>query len=646
MVNSAERKANEKAERAARERAAERAEQAQIVEGLYQTLEPGESLLAFARGRIAGGWRGKLNVGLEAFFAPFVNIGLTERRFILQHIHPESGRPSEILPHVFPLSEIVGVSFSDIETFGSDPAGRLTLRLPSDQHVRLRLLGRANFESAQALAEVFRSLTETQAKAPASPTQTLCSNCAQALDRPSKFCPYCGTRLAAPETPAQTSSAEAVVSPTSPTEQPAFTEASPVSEVASSETPPSTETPPAAEAAEPVGIGFVEFTETAHSEALTAAAETDTLLEAPVEVEPEAISPVETVELEASVTESAAEALETLLAREFAHVEATEPPSVSDESAEVAPDEAAAMETISNEAIELPATPPSFAEAIAAVVEILPTPELPEPEPSAPELPETSSELATETPPDMLETTPENYSGPAADAVLDIAPDLPGQTAEPTAPEVYPDAVEFSSNTALNKTIKMPAMPYFASEPAPPEPPRESPPSAPEEPEYAGSAFSTPPPPAAPNPIISPPLTPTSESRPLDLPGLPSEELEEERFSALLNEILGAGPRQEPPRAPSLLRVHLRINEPPLVLDETFTGANAEEVVGMVKEYTLRKMPLPLRFMYGKMSNLDSARELVRRYNQTRKKNLPLPNSCEEFLSMVEQMGYGRIERG
>ena len=78
---------------------ARRAEQATIVSGLKTVLESDEQLLGFARGRIAGGWRGKLNVGPEAFFAPFVNVGLTERRFVLQHIHPENGRPSEIMPH-------------------------------------------------------------------------------------------------------------------------------------------------------------------------------------------------------------------------------------------------------------------------------------------------------------------------------------------------------------------------------------------------------------------------------------------------------------------------------------------------------------------------------------------------------------------
>jgi hypothetical protein len=193
MLNSTERRAQEKAERDAEEKARRRAEQAQIVEGLRTVLDGDEQLLAFARGRIAGGWRGKLNVGPEAFFAPFVNIGLTERRFILQHIHPEDGRPSEILPHFFPLSEIEGLTFSDIETFGAEQACRLILRLNSDQHFRLRLRGQAAFESAEDIVKVFNSLTSVR-PATMTPTQSVCATCGHIIDQPSKFCPYCGAR--------------------------------------------------------------------------------------------------------------------------------------------------------------------------------------------------------------------------------------------------------------------------------------------------------------------------------------------------------------------------------------------------------------------------------------------------------------------
>src|SRR5579862_579749 len=109
-----------KAQREADAHAARRAEQASIVAGLRSALESQEQLLGFARGRIAGGFRGKLNIGPEAFFAPFVNIGLTERRVVLQHVRRENGKPADILPHFFLLVEIASVTFSDIETYGGE----------------------------------------------------------------------------------------------------------------------------------------------------------------------------------------------------------------------------------------------------------------------------------------------------------------------------------------------------------------------------------------------------------------------------------------------------------------------------------------------------------------------------------------------
>src|SRR5262249_25108368 len=127
-----------------------------------------------------------------------VNLGLTERRFILQHIHPENGKPSEILPHFFPISDIQSLAFADVETFGGEQACRLILRLGGDQHFRIRLNGTVNVESARALPEGFQSLTTAQQKMRPSPTQSVCSACGRILDMPSKFCPYCGQRQSEP----------------------------------------------------------------------------------------------------------------------------------------------------------------------------------------------------------------------------------------------------------------------------------------------------------------------------------------------------------------------------------------------------------------------------------------------------------------
>jgi len=191
MNNTAGRQPKNRAEREAEQRSQRRAEQAGIVSALMTVLESDEQLLGFARGRIAGGFRGKLNVGPEAFFAPGVNIGLSERRLVLQHIHSENGRPSEILPHYYALSDIASLTFSDIETYGADPACRLVVRMTNEATCRLRLRGQLNFESAATIAEVFNSLTGSRRNS-STPTQRSCSKCVRMLDQPYKFCPYCG----------------------------------------------------------------------------------------------------------------------------------------------------------------------------------------------------------------------------------------------------------------------------------------------------------------------------------------------------------------------------------------------------------------------------------------------------------------------
>ena len=198
-------KPKSKAEQEAQQKAARRAEQANILAGARPLLEQDEQLLAFARARVAGGWRSKLNVGPEAFFAPFVNVALTERRFLVQHVHHTNGKPSEMLPHAYAFDKVARVQFTDIETYGGEPACRLILHLENGLYVRLRLRGLLNFESAKSMAKLFDSLTTAKRATPLAPTRSLCPQCDHVLDQPYKFCPYCGTQ----QPPRTSSSADA-----------------------------------------------------------------------------------------------------------------------------------------------------------------------------------------------------------------------------------------------------------------------------------------------------------------------------------------------------------------------------------------------------------------------------------------------------
>ncbi len=186
-----------------------RAVQASVIAALQTTLETGETLLGFTRGRISGGWKGKLSVGLEAFFAPDVNIGLTDRRLILQHITNTAGKPSQILPHTFPLEKLKQIQFSDIETYGGELAGRLIVREHDDTTMRLRLTGKEFCLDAATLSEVFKSLLQAQQPSRVHPTAPPCPGCGRALAEPARFCPYCGTKLEAEGRTETSSAAEA-----------------------------------------------------------------------------------------------------------------------------------------------------------------------------------------------------------------------------------------------------------------------------------------------------------------------------------------------------------------------------------------------------------------------------------------------------
>ena len=197
------------AEEAKREEAY-RAVQANIIGALSTALEPGETLLGFTRGRISGGFKGKLSVGIEALFAPDVNIGLTDRRLILQHITNTTGKPSQILPHTFPLEKLAQIGFSDIETYGGELAGRLSVRETDETVMRFRLVGKEFCADAITLSTVFRSLIQAQQQTEIHPTSPPCPSCGRPLNEPARFCPYCGTKISTDTADAPTVSKETI----------------------------------------------------------------------------------------------------------------------------------------------------------------------------------------------------------------------------------------------------------------------------------------------------------------------------------------------------------------------------------------------------------------------------------------------------
>lgn len=92
------------------------------------------------------------------------------------------------------------------------------------------------------------------------------------------------------------------------------------------------------------------------------------------------------------------------------------------------------------------------------------------------------------------------------------------------------------------------------------------------------------------------------------------------------------------------MKVHLKFQQDKINVDESFTGGNADEVVGKMKARVTRELPFAMRFVVSAMSNVMFAQEVVKRYNEAQKKDVPLPTTCAEFLQRAQEQGLAIIE--
>jgi len=550
MLNSTDRMANEKTERDAAARSARRAEEASIVAGLRTVLQADEQLLGFARARIAGGIKGRLNIGPEAFFAPFVNIGLTERRFIIQHLHGETGKPSEILPHFFALADLQSIHFADIETFGGVPASRLVLHLANGQSFRLRLTGENNFASSKSLAEVFRSLTSVR-KSASGPTERVCISCRHIMDRPSKFCPYCGASQMEVDATSSTRETEPVRGESVPDVEKVTvvvteTQTDLLDDALAFLRSDPPETPPFDPVIEPdpSAPDASSFDQTTSD---TASADTAATGQAPIE-----------------------------------------PTAFDAASSEPVPSDPRSFETITSEQTPFGQTPPD-AFGLSPEASLVETPA-----------------STIETIPDVsaIENEPEpvaNSADPGGDsAQIDSTP----------APDVYPD---FTTQAPPPET-ETPT--HTASDPeqqAPDQPPADSPEAT---------------------------SQPESGSVPSDF-----------TYSEAASSETSADTSEEAPQmradtasAAKSLRVHFHIKHPAVQFDAVITGSDADDVVAKLKDRIVGELKFPVKLYAMRLTPIEFAQEIVSKYNQEEHQTLPRPNSCREFLHLVQAIGYATVD--
>ena len=89
--------------------------------------------------------------------------------------------------------------------------------------------------------------------------------------------------------------------------------------------------------------------------------------------------------------------------------------------------------------------------------------------------------------------------------------------------------------------------------------------------------------------------------------------------------------------------MQVKVSTPQIVLDKIFEGVNSEEVVKAMQIEAATHVPFLLRHLVTGMAPLQFVHEIVRRYNDAMKTNLPSPSSCDEFIQIGVNEGFATI---
>jgi hypothetical protein len=91
------------------------------------------------------------------------------------------------------------------------------------------------------------------------------------------------------------------------------------------------------------------------------------------------------------------------------------------------------------------------------------------------------------------------------------------------------------------------------------------------------------------------------------------------------------------------MKVRVKYQADQVSVDEFFSGKNAEEIVRQMQSKVASKVNFVMRIAVHALSPLQFAQEAVRRYNDASKKNLPIPQTCDEFLKLGQNEGIVTI---
>lgn len=87
------------------------------------------------------------------------------------------------------------------------------------------------------------------------------------------------------------------------------------------------------------------------------------------------------------------------------------------------------------------------------------------------------------------------------------------------------------------------------------------------------------------------------------------------------------------------MKMHVKMEVAGRAIDEVVEGADAEDLLGKIKARVQRELGWKGLFLNA-LTPLAFAQMAVQRYNSSRKADLPVPATADDFIKLGQQMGY------
>jgi hypothetical protein len=93
----------------------------------------------------------------------------------------------------------------------------------------------------------------------------------------------------------------------------------------------------------------------------------------------------------------------------------------------------------------------------------------------------------------------------------------------------------------------------------------------------------------------------------------------------------------------SILKLHVHFQVGEIRVDEAVEGATSEEVVAHMQRRGAQEAGFLVGAFIRRMTPLQFAQEVTRRYNAAAGGELPVPTSCSQFLQMMRDRNFATL---